>query len=113
MAATSGPVGHCVLCHTPPGGGKPFDMSRAYSGARELPDLANPGALTVSRNITSDPEHGIGRWSDAEIKRAITDGIRPDGTKLSVTMAFAWYAKIAPYDLDAIVAYLRSLKPLR
>jgi len=109
----AGPVGHCVLCHTPPGGGKPFDMSRAYSGARELPDLTNPGALTVSRNITSDPEHGIGRWSDAEIKRAITDGIRPDGQKLSVTMAFAWYAKIAPADLDAIVAYLRSLKPLR
>ena len=67
----------------------------------------------MSRNITADPADGIGKWSDAEIKRAITAGIRPDGTKLSVTMAFAWYAKIAPNDLDAIVAYLRSLKPLR
>jgi hypothetical protein len=28
-------------------------------------------------------------------------------------MACDWYAKIAPTDLDAIVAYLRSLKPLK
>ena len=30
-------IGHCVLCHTPPGDGKPFNMSLAYSGGRELP----------------------------------------------------------------------------
>jgi mono/diheme cytochrome c family protein len=107
------PVGHCVLCHTPPGDGKPFDMSRAYGGGRELPDFAKPGALTVSRNITPDPESGIGKWSDAEIKRAITAGVRPDGTKLTRTMAFDWYAKMTPADLDAIVAYLRSLKPVK
>ena len=109
----AGPVGHCVLCHTPPGDGKPFDMSRAYGGGRELPDFAKPGALTVSRNITPDPESGIGKWSDAELKRAITAGIRPDGTRLTRTMPFDWYAKIAPADLDALVAYLRSLKPVK
>jgi mono/diheme cytochrome c family protein len=109
----AGPVGHCVLCHTPPGDGKPFDMSRAYGGGRELPDFAKPGALTVSRNITPDPENGIGKWNDAELKRAITAGVRPDGTKLTRTMPFDWYAKIAPADLDALVAYLRSLKPVK
>jgi len=109
----AGPVGHCVLCHTPPGDGKPFDMSRAYGGGRELPDFAKPGALTVSRNITPDPESGIGKWSDAELKRAITAGIRADGTRLTRTMPFDWYAKTAPADLDALVAYLRSLKPVK
>ena len=109
----AGPVGHCVLCHTPPGDGKPFDMSRPYGGGRELPDFAKPGALTVSRNITPDPENGIGKWSDAEVKRAITAGICPDGTRLTRTMPFDWYAKIAPADLDALVAYLRSLKPVK
>jgi hypothetical protein len=102
-----------VLCHTPPGDGKPFDMSRAYGGGRELPDFEKPGAPTVSRNVTPDPENGIGKWSDAELKRAITAGIRADGTRLTRTMPFDWFAKIAPADLDAIVAYLRSLKPVK
>jgi len=99
------------LCHTPPGGGKPFDMSLAYLGGRELPDFDHPGGVAVSRNITAGSKHGIGGWTDAQIKRAITDGIRPDGTHLSRTMPFAWYKRIAPADLDAIVAFLRTLKP--
>jgi mono/diheme cytochrome c family protein len=107
----AGAVGHCVLCHTPEGGGGPFDMSRAYQGGRELPNFEKPGEFTVSRNITDDPEHGLGKWSDSDIQKAIVTGIRPDGTKLVRTMAFAWYAKISPDDLDDIVAYLRSLKP--
>jgi mono/diheme cytochrome c family protein len=110
-AYLSGPVGHCVLCHTAPGGGKPFDMERAYSGGRELPDFGKPGGVTVSRNITAGSEHGIGNWSDVQIKRAITQGIRADGTRLAATMPYAAYAKMRPSDLNAIVAFLRTLKP--
>ena len=65
--------GHCVLCHTPPGKDTPLDMSRAFAGGRELPA---PNGVVISRNITSDPEDGIGNWTDAQIKRAIVDGIR-------------------------------------
>ena len=96
-----------------------IEGKRVYS-SRSLVAFAVEGAtpvsrvgVTVSRNITPDPEHGIGNWSDAQIKRAITVGIRPDGTLLSRTMASHWYAKIAPSDLDAIVAYLRSLPPVK
>src|SRR5580704_14473566 len=102
---------HCVLCHTPPAKDGPFDMSRAFVGGRDLPDLSHPGRTTVSRNITADPEHGIGKWSDADIKRTIVTGVRPDGTKLSRTMPFDWYARMTPQDLDAIVAYMRTVKP--
>jgi mono/diheme cytochrome c family protein len=109
----AGPVGHCMECHTPFGAPGELDLSRLGAGGREFPVFDKPGAVVVSRNITPDPEHGIGKWSDAEIKHAITTGIRPDGTKLVRTMAFDWYAKIAPSDLDAIVAYLRSLKPAK
>jgi hypothetical protein len=66
--------------------------------------------MVVSRNISSDPDEGIGKWSDAEIKRAIVAGIRPDGTRLSHAMPFDWYTRIAPADLDAIVAHLRSVR---
>jgi mono/diheme cytochrome c family protein len=105
--------GHCVLCHTPPGKEAPFDMSRAFAGGRDLPNFPNTSAVVVSRNITPDPDHGIGKWSDAQIKRAIVAGIRPDGTKLVRVMPFDWYAKMTPADLDDIVAYLRSLQPMK
>ena len=109
----AGPVGHCMDCHTPFAGPGQLDMSRLGAGGREFPVFTEARGLTVSRNITADPESGIGKWNDAELKRAITTGIRPDGTKLTRTMAFDWYAKIAPADLDALVAYLRSLKPVK
>jgi mono/diheme cytochrome c family protein len=112
-AYLAGPVGHCMECHTPFAGPGKLDPGRCGAGGREFPVFGEAAALTVSRNITSDPDSGLGNWSDTDIKRAITTGIRPDGTKLTRTMPFDWYAQIAPADLDAIVAYLRSLKPVK
>jgi len=105
-------LGHCVRCHTPPGDGKPFNMSLAYSGGREFPSFGQIPA-SVSRNITPDPEQGIAKWSDDDIKRAITTAIRPDGTKLAGPMPYDWYAKMTPGDLDAIVAFTRRIKPIK
>jgi mono/diheme cytochrome c family protein len=105
-------LGHCVLCHTPAGKDKPFNMDLAFAGGRPFPAFSGVPA-TVSRNITSDPEHGIGKWTDAQIKIAITKGIEPNGNKLTGPMAFAWYAKLTPADLDGIVAYLRTIKPIK
>lgn len=104
--------GHCVLCHTAPGGGKPFDMSRAFGGGRQLPDMAHPGATIASRNITSDPQDGIGKWTDEQIRRATTEGVRPDGTKLVSTMPFDWYVNMTGADVDAIVAFVRTVPPV-
>jgi len=67
----------------------------------------------VSRNITSDPDEGVGKWNDAEIKRAITTGIRPNGTRLARTMPSHWYKNMATANLDALVAFLRTVKPLK
>jgi mono/diheme cytochrome c family protein len=108
------PVGHCFGCHTVPRpGGASLDRRVFYAGGRDLPDYADVTKRVVSRNITSDPEDGIGKWSDAEVKRAIVDGVRPDGTLLAHTMPYDWYKRIAPADLDAIVAYLRTLPPIK
>ena len=104
--------GHCVLCHTPPGGGKPFDMTRAFSGGRQLPDLVHPGAQIPSRNITSDPQDGIGKWTDDQVRRGTVEGVRPDGSKLVRTMPFDWYVNMSGTDVDAIVAFLRTVPPI-
>ena len=93
-------------------GGKQLDRKHAYAGGRELPKYGDAGAVVVSRNITPHPEAGIGQWSDAEIKRATVTGTRPDGTQLSPVMPFDWYRKMTPADLDALVAYLRTVEPV-
>jgi mono/diheme cytochrome c family protein len=101
-------IGHCMECHTPFG---PHGVDFANSlgmGGREFP---GPWGKSVSRNITSHKTAGIGAWTDAEIKRAIIQGIRKDGSHLKPPMGFAWYAKLTPRDLDAIVAFLRTVPP--
>ena len=111
-AYLAGPVAHCVECHTPRNGPH-LDLSRIGVGGREFPDFGNPEGRTVSRNITPDSETGIGKWSDADVKRAILIGQRPDGTNLSRTMPSADYFNMTSDDVNAIVDYLRTLKPLK
>lgn len=111
-AYLAGPVAHCIECHTPHEKGQLL-LDRLGAGGREFPDFANPGAVTVSRNITPDPEDGLGQWSDADIKRAILLGKRRDGTPLAGTMPFAAYNTMTSDDVNAITDYLRSLPPLK
>lgn len=104
----AGPVGHCTECHTPMVDGR-RDWSRLGQGGEKF---EGPWGIAVSRNLTPHPEDGLGKWTDAEIKRAITQGVSKNGAKLFPPMGYSFYAKVKDEDLDAIVAYLRSLKPL-
>lgn len=65
-----------------------------------------------SPNITPDHETGIGAWSDEEIIRAIREGVRPDGTIIGPPMPIRVYRDMSDRDVRAIVAYLRSVKPV-
>jgi mono/diheme cytochrome c family protein len=98
-------ISHCMECHSPLGP-KGRDFTRMGAGGFKL---EGPWGVTVSRNITPSKAKGIGDWTDDEIKRAITQGIRRDGTKLRPPMGYQFYAKMTPDDLDAIVAYLRTV----
>jgi mono/diheme cytochrome c family protein len=99
-------IGHCMACHTPMEKGVRQWDSRLGAGGLELP---GPWGVSVSRNITSSKTKGIGAWTDDEIKRAITDGISKDGSKLKPPMGYQYFATLTPDDLDAIVAYLRTV----
>ena len=93
-------------CHTPMGPrGRDF-AARLGAGGFEF---RGPWGVSVSRNITSSKEKGIGAWSDDEIKRAVTHGVSRDGSKLKPPMGYSYYATLTPDDLDAIVAYLRTV----
>jgi mono/diheme cytochrome c family protein len=102
-------IGHCMECHTPfvPPGGPDFKNSLG-KGGREFP---GPWGVSKSRNITSHKTAGIGDWTDAEIKTAITQGKRKDGTPLKGPMGYPYYAKMTDADLDAVIAWVRTLPP--
>ncbi len=102
-------MAHCLLCHTPVANGR-MDPSWLGAGGRQY--LDDDGHIIVSANITSDKADGIGSWSEEDIKKAITQGVNPYSAQLNSFMPSAYFAGMAPDDLDAIVAYLRTLKPL-
>jgi len=104
-AYLAGPVGHCIECHTPWTPEGPDYANSLGAGGNEFP---GPWGISVSRNITPT---GLSGYTDQEIMTMITTGVRPDGSKLLPPMGFAYYANIAETDLEAIVAYLRSLPP--
>ena len=106
----AGPLGHCMDCHTPRLPDGQLDMTRWGGGGLPLP---GPWGVSVSRNVTSDPEDGLGKWTDEQIKTAITTGVRPDGTRLAPPMGFHYYRNINAEDLTALVTYLRGLPPLK
>jgi len=71
-----------------------------------------PGVLCI-RNITPDPESGIGEWSDGELIRAIREGVDHQGNGLFPIMPYFIYRSLSDRDAEAVVAYMRSLKPVR
>jgi mono/diheme cytochrome c family protein len=101
-------IGHCMECHTPMERGERLLATRYGAGGFRF---TGPFGESFSRNITSHREKGIGAWTDDEIKRAIAQGVRKDGTPLKPPMGYSWYARMTDADLSAIVAYLRTVPP--
>lgn len=103
-------IAACGNCHTPfDANGKP-DKTRELSG-RFVIDLEMFEAHAP--NITPDKETGIGAWSNDQIIRAIREGIRPDGSIIGPPMPVPLYRFLSDTDVRAIVAYLRTIRPVR
>lgn len=105
-------VAGCGDCHTP--GyflGKP-DITKPLSGSEVGFEIPNFGAF-YGPNLTPDTETGLGNWSEAEIIVAFTKGVRPDGRELAPVMPWRNYAQLTPEDAQSIVAYLKSLQPIK
>lgn len=73
---------------------------------------AMPGTV-YARNITSDPETGIGTWTDDEVLRAMTQGINKNNDTLFPIMPYVNLNHMAKEDLLSIIAYIRTLKPIK
>jgi mono/diheme cytochrome c family protein len=93
-------LSHCSECHTPRNliGGPRTD--RFLAGDKDYPNLTPTN---------------LKKWSDAELKDVLTTGMTPDGDMVSTAMAEVvenTLSKMSAVDLDAVVAYLRSLPPV-
>ncbi len=105
-------IASCHDCHTP--GyflGKP-DMARYLGGSDvgfELPGLG----VFLGPNLTPDKETGLGKWTDAQIAAAIQTGATPEGRMLAPIMPYHAFANFTPQDVQAIVAFLRTIPAVR
>jgi mono/diheme cytochrome c family protein len=104
-AYLAGPAGHCIECHSPMGERGPDIQNRLGAGGSEF---HGPWGVSISSNITPT---GLKDWTDTQIKQMVTTGKRPNGSPMAPPMAYPYYTNISAEDLDAIVAYLRTLPP--
>jgi hypothetical protein len=107
----AGPLGHCMDCHTTYVMGV-IDMKQLGHGGNVYNKPFGYTWAAVSANLTPDPDVGLGKWTDDEIKTAITTGYSRNGRKLLPFMPYGLYSHAQESDLDAIVAYLRSIPPI-
>ncbi|MFD2036990.1 c-type cytochrome [Belliella marina] len=103
----------CVDCHsvrdfslfsgpiipgTESSGGEVFDQTMGFPG------------VFISANITPA---GIGDWTDGELLRLITTGVRKDGSAIFPIMPYKNYGQLDMEDLEALIAYVRTLDPVK
>ncbi len=95
----------CGNCHTPRDDKGQLQRDKGLSGGLLL-DIAPFKAYPA--NVTPDADTGIGKWTDAQLARAIREGIRPDKSLIGPPMPIEFYRRMADADVAAIIAYLRS-----
>ena len=95
-------LAHCDACHSPHNVLDAIEDKRRFAGGV---DQSGTGFVP---NITPA---GIGRWSAAEIVRALTTGETPEGRKLGSSMADVVNdtAALPEADRTAIALYLKGL----
>ena len=91
----------CETCHTdtaakgaPLAGGRP---------------LKTPFGTFRTPNITPDPTHGIGTWSEASFVRALREGRAPNGDHYFPAFPYTSYTKLTDADIKDMRAYILTL----
>lgn len=121
-------IAGCTHCHTPDkaeyqnpqtltleqiktlafNGGDAVDADKFLSGGRAF-DLG-PAGVVYTRNLTPDKDTGIGAWTDDQVKLAIKTGLSANGKTLFPVMPYHVYNGMADSDVEAVVAFVRSVK---
>jgi mono/diheme cytochrome c family protein len=107
-------VSDCLGCHSDHVDKFAFPVKPGSEGVGGFifdKKLGFPGVV-AAQNITPDPVNGLGKWTDGEIMRAFREGVDRDGNALFPMMPYQHLREMSDDDAKAVVAYLRTLKPL-
>ncbi len=96
-------AGGCVSCHATEETDRPV-----LSGG---PPLVTPFGTFHGPNISPDPEHGIGRWSQADFANALQRGVDLEGRHLYPAFPYTSYARMNAGDVADLHAFLKTLPP--
>jgi mono/diheme cytochrome c family protein len=100
----------CDGCHTPRPGGM-FNLQQRFSGGSQVWD--EPAYTVRGSNITQDVETGIGSWNVDDIKKLLTEGIRPNGVLVAHQMPYPFYKILTTGDLEAVATYVKSIPAVK
>jgi hypothetical protein len=131
-------IGGCNDCHTPwkkTPEGVAWDMDRMLSGHPEtlpmpaapvnaepwglafgntMTAFSGPWGTSFSRNLTPDPQTGLGTWTEKDFIATIRNGRHLGrGRPLLPPMPWFNYREATDDDLKAIFAYLRSIPAVK
>ena len=98
-------AGGCSSCHAVPN--QPDRLK--LGGGLAMP---SPFGTFYVPNISSDPTHGIGRWSEADFVTALLKGTSPDGQHYFPAFPYASYQHATVEDIRDLFAYLKTLAPV-
>ncbi|PZR06336.1 MAG: cytochrome C [Flavobacterium psychrophilum] len=97
-------VANCMHCHA--------DRDFTKFGGPTVSGTQGKGGQRKGVFVSNITPTVLGNWTDQEIERAITTGITNVGDTLFFTMPSMSYKYLTKYDVESIVAYLRTLKPI-
>lgn len=92
-------IGDCAGCHT-------ADPAKPFAGGKRI---ETPFGAIFAPNLTPERDTGIGGWSDEDFRRALRDGIAPNGSRYYPAFPYPHFTKLTRGDILAIRAYLATL----
>jgi mono/diheme cytochrome c family protein len=96
-------LGGCASCHSLEDGKGP-PLAGGYA-------LKTGFGTFYTPNITPDPVHGIGNWSEADLRRALKQGVAPDGRDYYPAFPYPSYTGMSDQDIHDLYAYLKTQPP--
>ncbi|BAT59671.1 nicotinate dehydrogenase subunit B [Variibacter gotjawalensis] len=97
-------AGGCSSCHAKPGQDNKFNLSGGLG-------LKSPFGTFYVPNISSDPNDGIGKWSETDFANAMLRGVGPGGVHLYPAFPYTSYQRMTLADTRDLYAFIKTLQP--
>lgn len=95
-------AGGCASCHATPDQPDRMLLGGGLS-------IASPVGRFVAPNISPDPQHGIGSWSQEDFATALLKGTSPDGRHYYPAFPYTAYRHMRPADVRDLFAFIKTL----